>query len=360
MSYSQQMRPNFGIEEANAVYNYMLSGGYITEHTKTRELEQILSEYIGVKHCIMTTSGTSAIILALMSLDIKSGDEVIVPNYTMIATVNSIKMVGATPVIIDVDPETYTINTKDVEKAITLKTKAVIHVSLNNRTKDLEELVTLCEKMKIYLLEDSAQSLGCSLRGKHLGTFGIMGCFSLSSPKIISTGQGGFVVTDNDELAYKANEIKNFGRKNSGNDVFSCFGLNLKFTDLQAVVGIEQMKKLDGRVSRMREMYDKYYNKLSNHVNMIPPSKDPGWIPWFIDILDDNRDELASKLKSHNIATRPTYPEVNKTVMYYNDTIFENSHHICTKGLFLPSHTLLTDEEIDKICNIIIELKTSS
>ena len=292
-----QHRPTFGKEEAEATYNYMLEDSFVTEYKKTEELEKMISKYLNCKECIMTTSGTSALILSLMSLDLNENDEVIVPNYTMIATVNAIKILKLKPIIIDIDNETFTINLKDIKKNITNKTKVILHVSLNNRYEDMNKLSEYCKDNNLYLVEDSAQSLGCKVNGKNLGTFGDIGCFSLSTPKIISTGQGGFCVTNNDLLSKKMRMIKNFGRKQSGKDDFEIFGLNMKFTDLQAVIGIEQMKKIDYRVKRMREIYDLYYKELKDVVKMLEPlSKE--WIPWFVDILIDNRDELVDFLKT--------------------------------------------------------------
>jgi len=348
-----QSRPNFSEEEALACYNYMHEGdNFVTEFKQTELLEKMICDYIGCKYCIMTTSGTCALIISLLALDIKQGDEVIVPNYTMIATINAIKNTGATPVIIDVDENTFTINKELVEKAITHKTKAVMHVSLNNRISKLEDLVTLCNEKNIYLIEDSAQSLGCVYNNKHLGTYGKIGCFSLSTPKIISTGQGGFTVTDDETLFKKMTMIKNFGRKQGGVDDFEVYGLNFKFTDIQAVIGIEQMKKLKDRVTRMKEIFNLYYTNLKNE-NIILKSNYENWIPWFIDIFTDNRTELINFLKIHNIQTRVTYPEINKTPMYLDDNIFENSSYISNYGLFLPSHTLLTNSEINYICELI-------
>ena len=210
-----QHRPTFGKEEAEATYKYMLEDNFITEHKKTEELQNMLCQYIGCKHCIMTTSGTSAIILALMSLDLNVGDEVIVPNYTMIATVNAVKFLKLIPIIIDVDKETFTLNIDNIKDAVNSKTKAVIHVSLNNRYKNIDDIINYCNENNIYLIEDSAQSLGCKIKNKSLGTYGKIGCFSLSTPKIITTGQGGFCITDDDDMAKKLNMLKNFGRKES-------------------------------------------------------------------------------------------------------------------------------------------------
>jgi perosamine synthetase len=347
-----QHRPTFEKEEAEATYKYMLEDSFITEYKKTEELENMISKYLNCKECIMTTSGTCAIILSLMALDLNIGDEVIVPNYTMIATVNAIKMLKLKPVIIDVDKDTFTINLDTIKKNVTCKTKTIIHVSLNNRYKNMTELVNYCTEQNFYLIEDSAQSLGCRINGKNLGTFGNVGCFSLSSPKIISTGQGGFCVTDDELLAKKMRMIKNFGRRESGKDNFEVFGINLKFTDLQAVIGIEQMKKMDYRVKRMREIFDLYYNELKDIVEMKSPLNDE-WIPWFVDIFTDKRTELITFLKKHKISTRPVYGEINKTKMYYNKDIFENSQYVSKNGLFLPSYITIKDEDIKQICKLI-------
>lgn len=346
-----QHKPNFGKEEADACYEYMNSGGYITEFKKTEEFEHKLAMYIGSRHCIMTTSGTTALILSLMTLNLKPGDEVIVPSYTMIATANAVTLNGATPVFADVDADTFTITPETVSGLITDNTKAIIHVSLNNRCKDLENLVKLCEKRKIVLIEDSAQSLGAVYKNKHLGTYGKIGCFSLSTPKIISTGQGGFCVTDDDEIACKLRMMKNFGRQSSGNDDYVCVGSNFKFTDLQAVIGLEQLKKLPARVSRMLQIHSLYYSKIGHLMKDIPYS---GWIPWFIDIKCNDRKRLMSFLKDNGVITRPVYPQLN-TGIYTSETETPVTEYVCKNWLFLPSHTLLTDEEICKVCDLILQ-----
>jgi len=346
-----QHRPTFGKEEAEAAYRYMLEDSFITEHGKTAELERIICEYIGCKYCIMTTSGTTAIILGLLPLDIVEGDQVIFPNYTMIATINDIKLLKLKPVIVDVDYDTYTLTVDTIRSNITDRTRAVIHVSLNNRSRNIEHISEYCSSHNIFMLEDSAQSLGCRTNGKHFGTFGEIGCFSLSTPKIISTGQGGFCVTDDSGLATKMRMIKNFGRRESGKDNFEVFGINLKYTDLQAVIGIEQMKKLDFRVKKMRDIYDLYYKELKDTVKMIKPLNDE-WIPWFVDIYIEKREELMEFLNKHAVQTRPVYGEINKTNIYYSDVILPNSNTVCNHGLFLPSHVTIKDDDIKQICKL--------
>lgn len=342
-----QTRPSFNELEAKACYDYMTTGDpFLTEFKKTTELEDSIKNFIGTKHCFMTTSGTSALILAYLAIDIQPGDEIIVPNYTMVATANSVKLLGAVPVLADVDAVTFTLTLAEIKKKITPKTKAIVHVSLNNREKDLREIVEYCKEKSIYLIEDAAQSLGCFNNGKHFGTFGEIGCFSLSTPKIISTGQGGFVVTNNDELASRLWKIKNFGRKAGGLEEYDMFGLNFKFTDIQAVIGIEQFKKLVERIQRMKEIYSLYLQNIPT----LLPSMGNEWIPWFIDLKTDNREKLMHFLNQHNIQTRVTYPALHGLPMYSgNDSEFVNSLDISTNGVFLPSHILLTDSEINFI-----------
>lgn len=354
-----QHRPLFTEREADACHQYMLADTFVTEHNKTREFERILEEYIGVGHCIMTTSGTSAIVMALLACDLPHGSEVIVPNYTMIATVNAVSLLGYTPVFVDVCQQTYTSTVENVEARVTSKTRAVIHVSLNNRYHQLQSLVDFCNARDIVLIEDSAQSLGVRTPDtRSLGTYGRIGCFSLSTPKIISTGQGGFCVTNDDGLATKMRMIKNFGRKESGKDDFETFGINMKYTDLQAVIGIEQMSNIHWRVDQMRHIYDVYYAELSgtNGLDMFAPLNDE-WLPWFVDLYvesDTVRDALAIFLKRHKIQTRVVYDIITNAPMYTKyEANTPNAVHATSRGLFLPSYLSLQDDEIRYICQII-------
>jgi perosamine synthetase len=160
------------------------------------------------------------------------------------------------------------------------------------------------------------------------------------------------VVTDSDELAQKMRKIKNFGRTSGGVDVFDSFGINFKFTDVQAVIGLEQLKKLPDRVRRMRQMFDLYHGRLRHITKMIAPQEET-WIPWFIDLFTPRREELMSFLAKHHVQTRATYPEINRTPMYLSDAVFPVSHGVSAHGLFLPSHLLLTDRDIHYVCDLI-------
>jgi perosamine synthetase len=355
-----QTRPVFSPDQGSACAAYFAKGDpFLTEFKETEAFERQLKSFVGAKHCFMTTSGSTALVVALVACGIGLGDDVLVPDYTMIATANAVKLVGANPILLDVSKETNTLSLETIKRALTPKTKAVLHVSLNNRNTGIQEIVAFCKEKGIYCIEDAAQSLGCRFQGQHYGTFGDIGCFSLSTPKIITTGQGGFVVSNNDELAQRMLRIKNFGRSSGGIEQYDTFGLNFKFTDIQAVIGQTQFAELPARVSRMRAIFDQYFAHLTNvpHVSMLPPQTDE-WIPWFVELMHPQRDLLAFFLKQHNIGTRPTYPSIHLTEPYadtYKEKLseFETTNAISTKGLFLPTHFLLTDNQIEYICRCI-------
>lgn len=354
-----QMEPWIGEEEKRAMAEYLNSGGWLTEYKKTLEFEKMIADYVGAKYASVVNNGTVSLVIALLALGIKRGDEMIVPDFTMIASANAIVLVGATPVFVDINPKDLSLDLEKTEKAITPKTKAIMLVSIGGRCPEIEKFVELSKKYNLFLVEDAAQSLGSRYKGKHLGTFGTIGSFSFSSPKVITTGQGGCLVTDNEELYQKILRIKDFGRPKSGVDYHEVLGYNFKFTDLQAVIGIEQMKKLDWRVKRKKEMYKLYQELLKNisEIEFIETNLEDT-SPWFIDILvpEEKREKLISFLSEKRIGTRPFYPAIHTQPPYFwvkGD--FKNSEMISKKGLWLPSSSFLKDEEISYICQAIKE-----
>ena len=347
-----QMEPWYGDEEKNALMEYLNSGGWMMEFKKTREFEQMICEYTGAKFCSVYPNGTLTLFAILNALGISRGDEVIVPDYTMIATINAVKLAGAKPVVVDINKKSLCMNVGYVKKAVTSKTKAVIHVSINGRAGDLEALEKFCSGKDIFLIEDAAQSLGSFYNNKHLGRFGIAGSFSFSVPKIITTGQGGAIITDDENVYNRILKIKDFGRVSGGVDVHTQMGWNFKFTDIQAVIGIEQMKKLPWRVKRKKEIYSLYEDKLKGVATIEFIETDLKNVsPWFIEVLVEKREELISYLKENGIGSRPFYPPIHSQKIYsYIKGRFPNCVSITQKGLWLPSSTKLTDDEVSYIC----------
>jgi perosamine synthetase len=358
IEFINQMEPWFDIEEREALNKYMDEGGWVTEFKKTFEFQDLIKEYTGSKHCFVVNNGTISLTLMAMAAGIKAGDEVLVPNFTMVATPNSLKMFGAKPKFVDVDPKTLCISLDEIIKNISPKTKAVFLMNANGRYPlDINEIISFCKEKNIILLEDSAQALGSFYKdGIHQGRKGIAGSFSFSAPKIISTGQGGAIITDDDELAHNVSRLKDFGRSGGGNDVHEMIGFNFKFTDIQAVIGIAQMAKLDWRVQRMKEIYLRYSENLSevNDIHFFDQDLD-NTTPWFIDVKVEEREALMSWLKQNKIGTRIMYPPINKQEAYNLEGEHKVSNEIGKKGLWLPSSSKLKNEQIDYICKKINE-----
>jgi perosamine synthetase len=360
--FIMQMQPCFGEEEKHAVCEYMDEGGFITEYKRTELFEKMIAEYTGAKYCIVVNNGTISLTLAAMAAGIKAGDEVIVPNYTMVATPNSVKMFGAVPVFVDVEPETLCMDIELTKKSITSKTKAIMFVSANGRYPKvgIETFRNLADEFGLVMIEDAAQSLGSFYpSGLHVGRVGDVGSFSFSAPKIISTGQGGALITDNDEMNYKLRRLKDFGRSGGGNDLHDSIGYNFKFTELQACIGIEQMKKLPARVERKKEIWNRYANNLDDVKNIsLFLNNLAHTAPWFIDCISEDREALQSFLKEAGIGTRVMYPPINKQIAYQMPGEYPVSNLVGQKGLWLPSAVQLKNEEIDYICNTIKKFYT--
>lgn len=356
MDFINQMEPSFDEKERIALDEYLQSGGWGTEFKKTREFEDLIKKYTGAKHCWIMANGTVSLSAALMAVGVGVGDEVICPDYTMVATPNSVELIGAKAIFVDISRKDLCMDYEKMKAAITPKTKAILLVSINGRCPDnIEEIALFCKEKGIHLIEDAAQSLGSFKHGKHLGRFGEIGSFSFSMPKIITTGQGGALITDDDELSEKIKKIRDFGRDKGGSDHYLTKGWNFKFSDFQAVIGIEQMKKLPERVERKKEM-GKLYDSLLKGIPGVELVKNDydDVAPWFFDILCEKREELQTFLKDNNIGSRIFYPPLHAEPAYgYNNLHFPVTEEIAYKGLWLPSSVLLTDEQIKYVCSKI-------
>ena len=358
VKFINQMEPWFDNQEQEALNKYMGEGGWITEFKKTFEFQDLIKEFTGAKHCFVVNNGTISLTIMAMAAGIKARDEVLVPNYTMVATPNSLKMFGAEPKFIDVDSNTLCISLNEIKKNTSSKTKAVFLMNANGRyPSDINEIVSYCKDNNLILLEDSAQALGSFYKdGVHQGRKGIAGSFSFSAPKIISTGQGGAIITDDDDLAHNVSRLKDFGRSGGGNDVHEMIGFNFKFTDIQAVIGIVQMSKLDWRINRMKEIYSRYNKNLAKIKEIHFFDQDlQNTTPWFIDVKAENREELMASLKQNEIGSRVMYPPINKQQAYNLKGEHKVSNEIGEKGLWLPSSSRLTNKEIDYVCEKIKE-----
>lgn len=337
---------------------YLRSGGWLAEFNQTSEFEKKFAGLLGVRYAVANSNGTVSLAMSIMALGIGRGDEVIVPDYTMIATPNAVLLAGAKPVFADIEEETLCLDIHNLP--ITKKTKAIIYVSINGRSGDIVKLAKICRAKKISLIEDSCQSFASYYKNGPLGTFGDVGCFSLTPHKIISTGQGGLVVTNSKKLYNNLLRLKNFGRTSGGIDYHETVGFNFKFSDLQAVIGLAQLSNLKERIKRKKQIYRFYLNKLSGIKEIQFITTDLAQTtPLFADILvpADSRAQLIEHLKNKGIGTRAFYPSINTQPAYrgFTKTKFPVSGELSQRGLWLPSSMTLKKSELRHICKAIKE-----
>jgi len=354
------MEPWFGEEEAKAVYDYLKSNN--KGKPWNSEFEKTVQNVTGASFAVTTLNGTISLTQALLALELKPGDEVLVPNSTMIATPNSCLIIGLKPVLVDIERETLCLDLTCAEKALTPRTKAMMYVPLNGRSGNMDEVVAFCRKHNLFLIEDAAQALGSYYKGthffkKHLGTFGDIGSFSFSLFKIISTTQGAVLVTDSPKWHDRIKLLKDFGRTGKGPDIHDHFGFNFKMSGVLALIGVEQFKKLSWRMKRKKEMYARFKDGLADtpQVEFIKTDLSVT-TPWFMDIFVDEPAKLADFLRKEGIDTRFFYPPVHTQEVYkkeYTGKSFPVSEHYAKRGLWLPSSSQLTNDEIDFIISAI-------
>lgn len=308
------------------------------EFVRTQELERVLAEFLGVKHCVMVTSGTAALFLALRATGAK---KVAIPALTMIATATAAELAGC---------EISFVANNELPNDI----DTYLHVSLNGRDNGIEEVLRAYPQ--ITVIEDACQSLGSSYNGKYLGTFGKAGCFSFSPHKILTAGNGGCVVTNDDDVARNVKKLKNFGREAGGADYHESIGYNFKFTDIQADFVLKQFANIEYLLQRKRDIYQRYYAQLSRF--MRPHSG----TPWFVDIYVDQRDQLHTHLLNNGIGTRKMYPLITTQppfACYQIRGSHEQDKAYSERGLWLPSSTTITDTEIDTVIEVILAYQPS-
>ncbi len=331
------------------------------------KFETAFAQYIGVKHAVTVTSGTAALHVSLLSLDVGPGDEVIVPDFTMIASVFAIIYTGATPVFVDVDPETYNIDVSLIEKKITKKTKAIMPVHIYGHSVDMEPLLKLAKKHHLPVIEDAAEAHGALYKGKKCGSMGTINCFSFYGNKIVTTGEGGMIVTNDDALAERARRLKDLAHIPEKRFWHDELGYNYRMTNLQAACGLGQLESIEKFLEHKRWMTAAYEKRLKSIKGLrLPITKDyASNVYWMYSILvgEDfplTRDELRAVLKEKGIDTRDFFPSTTQQPiirkLYPTKERFPVSERIAERGLYLPSGLALTEEQLQYVCDSICEV----
>ncbi len=352
-----QIQPWIDEEELKEVTEVMKST-WITEAKKTEKFEEMFKELTNAKYAYAFSNGTMTLFTALKILGIGKGDEVIVPSITFTATINPVIFAGAKPIIVDVNKETVCMDADLIEAKITPKTKAIMPAHLYGQIADMEKIMKLAKKHNLFVIEDAAQAVGVKFNGKHAGTFGDYGSFSFYGNKTITTGEGGMIVTNDKKLAEEAYKFKNHGRLEKGKFIHESIGLNFSFTEMQAAIGIAQMRKLPKIIQRKNEIRNLYMKELSNVPGVKFPKIDSRCTPvhWFTNIIVEDAEKLCEELKKEEIQTRRFFYPIAKQPCYKDFNFagkFENADYLYKHGLSLPSSVIISDEDIYKVCMAI-------
>ena len=348
-----QIKPVIGENTKKKLIKYLKKDNWLTEYKYTHQFEKKFSKFTNSKECISFPNGTTTITAILDCLNLTKKDEVLVSNFTMVATGNAARYLGLNVKLVDISKKDLCMCPKDLKKKITKKTKVVIFTQMNGRNGQIKEIAKLCKKNKIYLIEDAAHAIGTYVENKHAGNYGIASSFSFSMPKLITMGQGGAVITNNKSLSKKLRLYKNFGRKISGNDIHDTLGYNFKITDLQAILGIEQLKNIKKRISKKKEIFKIYKKNLKSNKNIKIFDFKSKETPWSVDIYSKNIDKIKKILKMNKIYTRDVYPPLNSQKIYNHIKGMPVSNFFCKKGIWLPSSLDLKKSQINKICRLI-------
>lgn len=334
-----------------------ISEGRLSQGLLVAEFEERLARYLGVKHVVATTSGSDALLLSLWAAGVGPGDEVLIPNRTWIATAHAVLILGATPVLVDTESDRPIISISDLERKVSDRTRAVIPVHMNGRNSQIDEVIKFGDQYDLKVIEDAAQALGSrDPSGVLLGTKSLAGCFSLSVAKVISSGQGGFIASNHDEFANQLRLMRTHGVENVVEPVnWSRPGFNFRFTDVLASIALEQFKKLDQRLARLRQIYKKYSSELiqSDRCKLIPMDLEQGEIGPYVEVLCRDREKLTKYLSGFEIETRKFYPNLDSARYLFSENINWNSRVYGYEGLYLPSGPSLTDESIEYVVNKI-------
>ena len=352
--------PITGRDEKKFV-NDCLNSNWISSKGKyIKKFEKRFSNFIKIKYSITVSNGTAALHLALLALNIKKKDEVIVPTFTYISPVNAIKYIGAKVKFMDSKLKTWQIDETKLEKMITKKTRAVIVPHLYGQVSEIKKISKICRKKKIFLIEDCAEAFGCYYGKKHLGIFGDISTFSFFGSKTITTGEGGMVVTNNKKLADKIFKLKMVGVVKNRYYWHDIIGYNYRMTNICAAIGLGQLKKAKNILIKKRKVFKNYYSFLRNaNLQISKEIENTKSSYWLINIFLANkkiRDGLAKYLKKNKIETRNTFNLVHKMPMYFKKSqknLFPNAQILSNTGLSLPSGPNLSKLEIREISSLV-------
>jgi len=343
----------------------VLKSDWITTGPKIEEFENALCKYIGCKYAVAVNSGTSALDIAVQTLNLPRGSEIITTPFTFVATSNAVLYNNLKPIFVDIEKDTRNINPEEIRKKITDKTKAIIYVDYAGHPCDIEEIKGVAEEHDLYLIEDASHAIGAEYKGKKIGNFADMTIFSFHPVKHITTGEGGVVVTNNKEFYEKLKMLRNHGIDKSALDRFGpkagwaydlkFLGRNYRITDFQAALGISQLKKLDEFIRRREEIVEMYNEAFEDmpeiETPIVKPDVKPAWHIYTVLLNGINRDEFFRKMRGRNIGVNLHYIPIYRFSYYpehfnFNPNDFPVTEEVFSKIVTLPLFPKMEDEEV--------------
>lgn len=342
-------------KEIDYVVDAVKNGWYETYDMHAKKLEKTVADYIGMKYAIATHCCTQALHLSCAALGLKDGDEVICTDFSWVATAYAISYTGATPVFVDIDPDSWCIDPKAIEKAITKKTKAIMLVHCFGQPAEMDTIMEIARRHNLYVIEDAAPAMGAEFKGKKVGSFGDFGCFSFQGAKLTASGEGGILLTNNEELYNKAALLASMGRTDS-QAVFWSDQLGYQYTiaNLTAALALAQVERIEELISRKRQIFAWYYERLKD-VDGIKIIKEKEncfsnyCYPSILlgDSITIERDEVLLKLKEQNIHCRPAFPRMSRFPSLEQRFPNPVAEKVEKRGISLSSAANLTEDDID-------------
>lgn len=369
------MRPWLEEKEWEVLKDVILSG-WVSQGPKVKEFEQKVAEFVGAKYAVATNACTSAIHLGLKTQNVNYGDEVIVANTTCMANVNAIKMAGANPVFVDIDERTYNIDPNKIASAITSKTKAILTIDQIGLASDLDSIKNISEQYNLAIVDDAATALGGKYKDKYLGSHGLLTTFSFHPRKMITTGEGGMLLTDNENIAEQAKILRATGASVSDLDRHKAKGIilqkyydsgyNYRMTDIQAAIGIVQMDKLPEMLKerkRQAEYYDEAFSKMSYIITpYVPDYADHAYTSYLLKIdpeMNIDIEDVLIKMSEKKISCRYGIMPLHQEPYFdnkYTDDMFPVSCDVAKRTFFIPIYPGLKDEEMKYIVSSVQEV----
>ena len=360
MKFIPVSEPDISGNEKKYVVDCIETGWISSLGKYVAEFEEKFSRYCDTKYGVAVNNGTSALHLALAAVGIEPGDEVIIPDMTFIATANVIAYLGGKPVFVDSEPKTWNIDASKIEAKITKKTKAIMPVHLYGHPCYMDTISEIAEKHSLYVVEDAAEAHGAEYKGKKVGGLGHVGCFSFYGNKIITTGEGGMCVTNDEELAEKMRLLKDHGMSASKRYWHNVMGFNFRMTNIQAAIGVAQLEKIDSFVEKKRQNAALYASLLKDvkGLTLQAEEKYAKNVYWMYSILVNSgygmsREKLIEKLKNAEIDSRPFFYPMHEQPIYATKEKFPVAEEIAAKGLNLPSSVKLSKSDIERIASAI-------